>query len=78
MGTGGEGGGCGGIARIMKTDRETEPERARAGAAGNVRGSVALVLRALPCARCQGIPQSTSLPCLHDRMIDLLYLQMNS
>lgn len=27
---------------------------------------------ALPCSLCQGIPQSTSHPCLHDRMIDLL------
>lgn len=33
---------------------------------------------ALPFSQCQGIPQSTSLPCLRDRMIDLLYLQMNS
>lgn len=41
-GTGKTGTGEEGIARIMKTDRESEAERVRAGAAGNVRGSVAL------------------------------------
>ncbi len=41
-------GGCWGTAWIMKTDTETELGRARAGAAGNVRGSVALRLEPFP------------------------------
>lgn len=71
-------GGCRGRAWITKACKESEPEKARAGAAGEHARKQSATLRALPCALCQGIPHSTSLPCLCDRMIDLLYLQMNS
>lgn len=45
------------------------------GAAGNSQGSVAAIAAA---SQRRGIPQTASLPCPPDRMIDLLYLQMNS
>lgn len=60
------------------TQRENEAEKVKEGAAREDAGKHSAMLRALPCSRCQGIPQSASLPCLRDRMIDLLYLQMNS
>lgn len=72
-------GGSWGLVWIMRTDRQT----ARAGEGKSRRSREcarkhSTMHTALPCSQCQGIPQSTSLSCLHDRMIDLLYLQMNS
>ena len=61
-GMGGGWGPSGGIAWIMKTDRETELERARAGAAGNVRGSVALCSEPFPALSARAFHSLPPLP----------------
>lgn len=40
--------GSWGLVWIMRTDRQTELERARAGAAGNAQGSIALCAQPFP------------------------------
>lgn len=60
--TGMEKGGFRGIAWIMETDMQAEPERVRAGTAGNVRGSVALCSAPFPALSARAFHSLPPLP----------------
>ncbi|TNN80304.1 Muscleblind-like protein 1 [Liparis tanakae] len=54
--------GCIGLAWIMKTDVQAEPERVRAGAAGNVRGGIALCSAPFPALGARAFHSPPPLP----------------
>jgi len=54
--------GCIGLAWIMKTDVRAEPARVRAGAAGNVRGGIALCSAPLPALSARAFHSPPPLP----------------